>query len=130
MASAPEIDLTRVLCSLDDVAAHGCRGFRVGAGDWPLRGFVVRVADGVRAYVNRCAHLNYPLNYTPHGFLTADGSMIMCNVHGALFEKDTGYCVSGPCYGLSLIALPVRIDGGYVLLADDVDADELMARYA
>jgi nitrite reductase/ring-hydroxylating ferredoxin subunit len=51
-------------------------------------------------------------------------------VHGALFEKQSGYCVSGPCFGLSLIGLPVRIESGYVLLADEVDADELAARYA
>jgi nitrite reductase/ring-hydroxylating ferredoxin subunit len=127
---APEIDLARVLCRPADLPADGCREFRLGPGDWPLRGFVLRVADGVRAYVDRCAHLSFPLNYTPHGFLTADGSMILCSMHGAIFEKDTGYCVAGPCYGLSLIGLPLRIESGYVLLADEADPDELAARYA
>ena len=126
----PEFDLARVVCRLADVPADGSREFRLGSGDWPLRGFLVRVAGGVRAYVNRCAHLNYPLNYTPHAFLSADGSMIQCSVHGALFEKQTGYCVSGPCYGRSLIGLPVRVESGYVLLADEVDAADLAARYA
>jgi nitrite reductase/ring-hydroxylating ferredoxin subunit len=124
------IDLARVLCRLADLPENGCREFRLGAGDWPLRGFVLRVAGGVRAYVNRCAHLHYPLNYTPNGFLTGDGSMILCSVHGAIFEKQTGYCVAGPCHGLSLIGLPVRIDSGWVLLADEADPDELAARYA
>jgi nitrite reductase/ring-hydroxylating ferredoxin subunit len=124
------IDLARVLCRLEDLPENGCREFRLGAGDWPLRGFVLRVAGGVRAYVNRCAHLHYPLNYTPNGFLTGDGSMILCSVHGAIFEKQTGYCVAGPCHGLSLIGLPVRIDSGCVLLADEADPDELAARYA
>jgi nitrite reductase/ring-hydroxylating ferredoxin subunit len=59
----------------------------------------------------------------------------VCSVHGALFEKRTGYCVAGPCYGLSLIGLsliglPLRIDSGYVLLADEANPDELAARYA
>jgi nitrite reductase/ring-hydroxylating ferredoxin subunit len=126
----PEIDLGRVLCRMAELPADGCREFRLGRGDWPLRGFVVRVADGVRAYVNRCAHLQFPLNYMPHEFLTTDGSLILCRVHGALFEKATGYCVAGPCYGQSLIGLPVRVESGYVLLADEVDADELAARYA
>ena len=124
------IDLARVLCRLQDLPENGCREFRLGTGDWPLRGFVLRVAGGVRAYVNRCAHLHYPLNYTPNGFLTGDGSMILCSVHGAIFEKQTGYCVAGPCHGLSLIGLPVRIDSGWVLLADEADPDELAARYA
>lgn len=124
------IDLARVLCRLADLPENGCREFRLGAGDWPLRGFVLRVGGGVRAYVNRCAHLHYPLNYTPNGFLSGDGSMILCSVHGAIFEKQTGYCVAGPCHGLSLIGLPVRIDSGWVLLADEADPDELAARYA
>ncbi|MFI4869352.1 MAG: Rieske (2Fe-2S) protein [Steroidobacterales bacterium] len=130
MESQRPIDLAQVLCRMEDLPANGCREFRLGGGDWPLRGFVLRVGDGVRAYVNRCAHLHYPLNYTPHGCLTRDGSMIQCSVHGAIFEKDTGYCVAGPCYGRSLIGLPVRVESGCVLLANEADADELAARYA
>jgi nitrite reductase/ring-hydroxylating ferredoxin subunit len=126
---ALEIDLARVLCRVADLEG-GCREFRLGGGDWPLRGFVVPLADGVRAYVNRCAHLNYPLNYMAHQFLSYDGSMIQCHVHGAIFEKSTGYCVAGPCTGLSLIALPVRVESGYVLLAEEADPDELAERYA
>jgi nitrite reductase/ring-hydroxylating ferredoxin subunit len=125
-----EIDLGRVLCRLDELAPDGCREFRIGGGDWPLRGFVVRVGDGVRAYVNRCAHLAYPLNYMPHQFLTYDKSMIQCFVHGAIFEKDTGYCVAGPCSGLSLVALPVRVEAGYVLLSEAADPDQLAEQYA
>lgn len=130
MVTPPEIDLARVLCRLNELPMDGCREFKLGHGHWPLRGFVVRVADGVRAYVNRCAHQQFALNYSPHQFLTPDGRMILCRVHGALFEKDTGQCVAGPCYGRSLIALPVRVAAGYVLLADDADPEALAARYA
>lgn len=125
-----EIDLERVLCRLADLQASGCREFRLGGGEWPMRGFVVRTGDGVRAYVNRCAHLRYPLNYAEDRFLSYDGSMIACFVHGALFEKDSGYCVAGPCAGQSLAPVPVRLEGDLVLLADDVDAEEFAARYA
>lgn len=130
MSPAEEIDLTRVLCTLEDLAATGARAFRLGGGDWPLKGFVVRVADGARAYVNRCAHLAYPLNLDADRFLTPDGSMILCHVHGAIFEKGTGYCVAGPCIGLSLSSVPVTVRNGCVLLADGVDQDALIARYA
>jgi nitrite reductase/ring-hydroxylating ferredoxin subunit len=126
----PMIDVARVLCRLADLPDNGCREFRLGAGDWPLRGLVLRVGDQVRAYVNQCAHLQYPLNYQPNEFLTPDGSLIVCTVHGALFEKLTGCCVAGPCYGRSLINLPVRIDAGYILLGDEADPEELAARYA
>jgi len=126
----PTIDVARVLCRLADLPDNGCREFRLGAGNWPLRGLVLRVGDQVRAYVNQCAHLQYPLNYQPNEFLTPDGSLIVCTVHGALFEKLTGCCVAGPCYGRSLINLPVRIDAGYILLGDEADPEELAARYA
>jgi len=124
------IDVARVLCRLADLPDNGCREFRLGAGNWPLRGLVLRVGDQVRAYLNQCAHLQYPLNYQPNEFLTPDGSLIVCTVHGALFEKLTGCCVAGPCYGRSLINLPVRIDAGYILLGDEADPEELAARYA
>lgn len=123
-------DLNRLLCRLDELPPGGCREFRIGAGDWPLRGFVVSLPDGVRAYVNRCAHLSYPLNYLPDEFLTYDQRFIECGMHGARFEKDTGLCVAGPCLGRSLIALPVRVEAQRVWLADDVDVAELIARYA
>lgn len=125
-----EFDSTRVLCTLAELEATGCREFRVGAGEWPMKGFVVKAGDGVRAYVNRCAHVAFPLNYLPDRFLSYEGSMIQCYVHGALFEKETGYCVAGPCSGLSLAAVPVQVVGDRVLLAAGVDPQDLAARYA
>lgn len=125
-----EIDLTRLLCRLKELDATGCREFRLGGGDWPLRGFVVRAADGVHAYLNRCAHLALPLNYQPDHFLTHDGSALLCFVHGAVFTKDTGYCIAGPCSGLSLATIPINVVDDCVLLADGVDAGELIERYA
>ena len=124
-----EIDLTRVLCRLADIGRDGLE-FRIGRGAWPLRGLVVQVGSDVRAYVNRCPHLDYPLNYLPDRFLSPDGSMIQCHAHGAIFEKATGYCVAGPCAGRSLVALPVIIESGFVLLEDAADPDALAARYA
>jgi nitrite reductase/ring-hydroxylating ferredoxin subunit len=127
--SGAELDLTRVLCSLADLKATGCRSFKVGAGEWPMKGFVVRVSDGVRAYVNRCPHVAYPLNYAPDMFLTFDDSMIQCYVHGAIFEKETGYCIAGPCAGLKLVPVPVRLADGYVLLDESADPGDLAKRY-
>ncbi len=124
-----EIDLTRVLCNLNELRATGCREFRLGSGDWPLKGFLVRVGEEVHAYVNRCAHQSLPLNYLPDRFLTHDGSMILCTAHGAIFEKSTGYCVSGPCAGRSLVRIAVRVVDEFVLLEDSVDLGALSARY-
>ena len=122
-----ELDLERVICRLTDLEEHGARGFTVGAGDWPLRGFVVRCGNGVRGYVNRCPHAGHPLDLRPHRFLTPDRAMILCSSHGALFEKDAGRCLAGPCAGESLRAVPLEVIGDFVLLAADADLGTLAA---
>ncbi len=111
-------DLERVVCRVSDLNDQGARGFTIGAGDWPLRGFVVRVGAEIRGYINDCPHAHHPLNLRPHRFLTADGALIVCASHGALFEKLTGVCVAGPCAGAYLRSVPLRIADGFVLLAD------------
>ena len=120
-----EIDLARVLCSLAELEETGSRGFAVGEGDWPLRGFLVKTTTGVAAYVNNCPHAGHPLNFRPHKFLTSDRNLILCSSHGALFARDNGLCIAGPCGGQSLTAVPVEVRSGYVLLADGVDLDRL-----
>ena len=124
MSDARQIDVERVICRLDDLGDSGSRGFAIGSGAWPLRGFVVRSNNAVRGYINSCPHARHPLNFRPHGFLTPDSTLILCSSHGALFEKLTGYCVAGPCAGQSLRAVPLKVEAGFVMLADDVDAAE------
>lgn len=128
--SSDEIDLERVLCRVAELEATGCREFRLGGGDWPLKGFVVKVDGGVRAYVNRCPHRALSLNLLPDRFLSADGTVIVCCMHGAVFEKSTGLCVMGPCVGGALRALTVEVVAGVVMLDAAVDPAELIARHA
>ena len=118
------VDLTRVICPLHDLADPGAKGFTMGAGEWPLRGFVVRRGDVVRAYVNHCPHAGFPLNWAPDRFLAPTGQFILCSMHGAVFEMETGLCISGPCDGRMLRSLPVRVERGYVMLGDEVPLEE------
>ena len=120
-----EIDVTRVLGSLAELDATGARGFSIGQGDWPLRGFLVRTSNGVAGYVNNCPHAGHPLNFKPDRFLTPDRGLILCASHGALFTRDEGLCIAGPCPGQSLRRVPVEVVGEYVLLAGGVDVDAL-----
>jgi nitrite reductase/ring-hydroxylating ferredoxin subunit len=117
---AEEFDLTRVICPLYELQDSSARGFTLGSGDWPLRGFVVRQGDQVHAYVNHCPHAGFPLNWQPDQFLAPGGQLILCVMHGALFEIETGDCVSGPCAGRALKRLPVHVRNGYVVLDDAV----------
>ena len=124
-----DIDLERVICRLSDLGDAGARGFTVGRGDWPLRGFVVRTPDGVRGYVNRCPHAGHPLNLGPNRFLTPGGELILCASHGALFDRQTGFCIAGPCGGQSLTSVPLTIESGFVMLAEGVDTEAYADRF-
>ena len=111
------IDLERVICRLSELEGNAARPFTIGRGDWPLRGLVVRAGGEVHGYVNRCPHAGHPLDLVPGRFLTADGLLILCSSHGALFEKSTGLCVAGPCPGRSLTRVALEVRSGLVMLA-------------
>ena len=74
----PEIDLERVICALHELDDPGARGFTMGRGNWPLRGFVVRRGVELRAYLNHCPHAGHALNLRPHVFLAPDAPLIQC----------------------------------------------------
>ncbi len=114
-----------VLARMAELPAGATRGFDLTEDEWPLRGFLVRVGDAVHAYVNRCPHAGRPLNFLPDRFLTLDGELIQCVAHGALFEKDTGLCIAGPCVDESLRRIAVQLVDGEVRLAEDLDTDRL-----
>ena len=122
MTASPQSDWPEwSVCSLDDVCEPGARGFCVGEGDWPFRGFVARQGGEIFAYANICPHRRHPLDFLPDEFLVDDGKLIRCSSHGALFETATGFCVTGPCRGERLLALASRVDeaGNILVTAPD-----------
>ncbi len=101
---------------LDAIDDPGCREFRIGEGDWPFKGFVVRQGNAVLAYQNRCPHAGHPLNWKPDSFLTPDGTAIICSSHGAMFRLEDGECVAGPCPGQHLQKVSVAVRDGRVVV--------------
>lgn len=99
----------RVLCRVDDIPEGESRGFAAAPGAFTGL-FAVRRGGRVFVYVNSCPHLGLPLDPVPHRFLDAKRTAIVCSAHGARFRVEDGECVSGPCYGESLEAVPVRVD--------------------
>lgn len=105
-----------VVCHLDELDDPGSREFRIGEGDWPFKGFVVRQGNEVYAYQNFCMHAGHPLNWGPDSFLTADGSQIICASHGAIYEIKSGECVAGPCPGRKLRAVEAEVRDGEIVV--------------
>ena len=76
---------------------------------------VVRWHGTVYGYINRCAHVAFPLDWKGR-VLEKSGRFIMCPKHGATYEPDSGRCVGGPCTGSTLTALNVHEHDGSVWL--------------
>jgi nitrite reductase/ring-hydroxylating ferredoxin subunit len=79
----------------------------------PAFGGVVvgRVGGAWRAYRNECRHRALPLDLGGSSPMSDDAQYLLCHQHGALYRLDDGRCITGPCAGDSLAALPVREDG-------------------
>lgn len=87
---------------------------------------VVDETGEVRAYLNECQHLPIPLDAGSREFLDDTTGHLRCSTHGALYRRDDGLCVRGPCRGRFLPALPVSVDadGWIVLVAPEEEDDD------
>jgi nitrite reductase/ring-hydroxylating ferredoxin subunit len=105
-----------LLCSVDEIAEPGSRGFRIVSGSEARAVFVVRHRGSVVAYENSCPHLGSPLDWVPDRFLDFEQRRILCATHGALFRIEDGRCIAGPCAGKSLKPVPIKIEAGSIYL--------------
>ncbi len=101
------------LCHIDDIAEGRAKGFEINE----TRYFAVKRDDQLFVYKNACPHLGIPLEWHEDSFLDADGDLIQCATHGALFLIETGECVSGPCMGERLTAIEILVENGAVMIA-------------
>ena len=73
----------------------------------PVVALALRDNNGdIQVYRNLCRHLPVPLDGGTGELMHADGAHLLCGTHGATYRLHDGYCVEGPCKGLSLHALP------------------------
>lgn len=88
-----------------------------GADGRPREALVLIGSDGEpRAYLNRCRHLPVPIDGGSKQYLTRGGEYLLCGTHGALFRRDDGMCVAGPCLNLALESLQVLEENGMLYL--------------
>jgi len=78
--------------------------------------FVLRFRRGVHAYLNRCSHRGVSLDWDPGRFFDRSGRYLICAVHGAHYEPETGACAGGPCNG-GLVKLSVIEKDNAIYLA-------------
>lgn len=102
------------LCRLEDIPDGGVRGF-----DPPdpqgLPLLLMREGGRVHGWLNVCPQDGRRMNVAPGLFRVEHGNL-RCAIRGAVFAlRDGGRCVSGPCRGRPLVAVPLRVEQGLVL---------------
>lgn len=104
------------VCRLEEIPDGGARGLVLpDSGQGVVRVLVLRSGDSVRAYRNRCPHRGTPLDLRPDDFLDRERRHIVCATHGAIFRKEDGVCIAGPCAGDRLEPVPARVEDGIVI---------------
>jgi nitrite reductase/ring-hydroxylating ferredoxin subunit len=111
----------RVICASADLADSG-DGVRFEA---RIEGvlepaFVVRYEGKARAYINRCAHMPMELDWKPGKFFDAEGLVLICSTHGAIYSPESGRCLGGPCEG-RLVPVPIEERDGTILFKEESD---------
>jgi nitrite reductase/ring-hydroxylating ferredoxin subunit len=112
----------RVIAASADLADGGSGvRFAIEHNGRAIEAFAIRHRGIVHAYLNVCAHQEAQLDWVPGVFFTEDRLHLICSLHGALYEPDTGRCVAGPCPGAALAKLAVseRAKDGTVILLDN-----------
>ncbi len=102
---------------MDKALAEMAAGLQNGAGHryrqvqehGSLSALVLKYKDQLYAYENRCPHLGIELDWLPGDFFDQQQAFLVCSTHGALFQPDTGKCVSGPCQGQSLRRIEIDL---------------------
>jgi len=87
------------VCPISEMANCHSKEFVVNG----LNFFIIHSNGQFYAYTNNCPHNNWPLNFQPDLFLSHDQEFIQCSNHMALFKKETGECIEGPCQGSQLV---------------------------
>ena len=108
---ASEKPATLWLCRSEDLPPGAARGFQP-EGHRSL--FALRTATGLYAYRNRCPHAGFELNWLPDRFLDRSGQYLHCQTHGALFDRESGRCLAGPCAGARLEPIVVLEHSGSI----------------
>jgi nitrite reductase/ring-hydroxylating ferredoxin subunit len=104
------------LCHVNDIPDGESKGFYHQG--HPV--IAIRKQADLFLYYNRCPHLSVPLEWQEDQFLNQDKSLIQCSTHGALFEINTGRCISGPCLGASLQTIPFLIKNDLVFIQQPI----------
>lgn len=103
-----------VVARVGEIAPGSSKKFLLQCKEGEVEAFVVNHDGTLHAYVNRCCHVPMTMDWIDNQFFTEDARYVQCATHGALYEPDSGECVSGPPIGQCLTRVPLTIRDGVV----------------
>ncbi|CCC39238.1 probable iron-sulfur protein (2Fe-2S) [Haloquadratum walsbyi C23] len=107
------------IASSEDVSKDETLVFTASAGFDTTEGILTRLSDDtIVAYTNYCPHWRDVRLDSGSGALVRDETVV-CQKHGATFEKSTGHCDFGPCEGAVLDTFDITVTDGTVYLTDN-----------
>lgn len=113
------MDEERRICDIEEVPKDSTLLFTVRNGFDLEEAILTKLDDGsVVAYTNYCQHWTDVRMDKGSGALVRNGE-IVCQKHGATFQKDSGLCDFGPCEGAVLPDYEVTIEDDGVYLSDE-----------
>lgn len=113
------MDEDRRIAAVHEVPTDGTLLFTIRQGFDKREAILTKLSDGtVVAFENSCPHWTDVRLDKGSSALVRDGE-IVCQKHGATFEKDSGVCDFGPCEGATLDTIDVAVEDGAVYLADE-----------
>ena len=112
------MDEDRRIAAVEEVPDDGTLLFTVREGFDREEAVLTRLGDGsIVAFRNYCPHWTDVRFDKGSGALVRNGE-IVCQKHGATFDRDSGFCTHGPCEGASLETIDTVVENGAVYLAE------------
>jgi len=106
------------IAAVEDVPEDGSFLFTMREGFDTSEGILVALSDGIVAFENYCPHWR-DVRLDKGSGATVREDELVCEKHGATFERDTGTCTFGPCEGAVLSTVDITVENGAVYLIDD-----------
>jgi nitrite reductase/ring-hydroxylating ferredoxin subunit len=106
------------VCSSDAVAEGHHIGIEVQYDDAVQAVVLFRYQGRVFAYINRCVHMERPLDAESASIFDDNGEHLRCSVHGAIYDPVSGECGSTLCSGERLRAVRLIEKDGAVYITD------------
>ena len=102
----------KAVCTIDELSETAASIIDLGK-----RQIIALKREGkVYLYHNRCPHMGSLLNSRDSEIMVDNGRYLICTMHFAMFESDTGQCVAGPCPGATLSRISYELNGDNIMI--------------